>query len=67
MRGACSKRSIGFTDNENINPKYNCTGSKLHLNKRGTNLLIENILFSLYDDIGDWHKGAVSKNSPSKS
>ena len=62
-----SKRNIGFIDNENINPRYNCNRSKLHLNKRGTNLLIENILFSLYNDINDWHNGTVSKNSSCKS
>ena len=53
LREGCSKRNTGFIDNENINPRYNCNRSKLHLNKRGTILLIENILFSLYDDISD--------------
>ena len=53
LREACSKRNIGFIDNENINPRYNCNQSKLHLNKRGTNLFTENILFSLYNDISD--------------
>ena len=53
LREACSKRNIGFIDNENINPTYNCNRSKLHFNKRGTNFLIENILFSLYNDISD--------------
>ena len=53
LRKTCSKRKTGFIDNENINRRYDCSRSKLHLNKRGTNLLIENILFSLYDDIID--------------
>ena len=51
LREACSKKNIGFIDNENINPRYNCNRNKLQLNKRGTNLLIENILFNLCDDI----------------
>ena len=53
LRETCSKRNIGFIDNENINPRYNRNRSKLHLNKRATNLLTENILFSLYNDISD--------------
>ena len=53
LRQSCSKRNIGFVDNENINSRYNCDRCKLHLNKRGNNLLRENILFSLYDDISD--------------
>ena len=48
-------------------PRHNCNRSKLHLDKRGNNLLIENILFSLYDDVNDWHSGTVSKNSSCKS
>ena len=56
LRYACSKRNIGFTYNENINRIYNCNRIKFHLNKRGTNLLIENILFSSSDDISDWHE-----------
>ena len=67
LRETCSKKNIGFIDNKNINLIYNCNRSKLHLNKRGSNLLIENILFSLYDDISDWHKGTVNKNSSYKS
>ena len=67
LRETCSKRNIGFIDNENINPTYNCNRSKLHLNKRATNLLTENILFSLYNEISDWHEGTVSKNSSCKS
>ena len=45
FREVCSKRNIGFIDNENINPRYNCNRSKLHLKL--------NILFSLYNDISD--------------
>ena len=52
LRAACRKRNTGFIDNENVKPRYNYNRSKLHLNKR-TNLLIENILFSLYDHIID--------------
>ena len=40
LRETCYKRNIAFKDNENINARYNCNQSKLHLNKRGTNLLI---------------------------
>ena len=67
LRETCSKRNIGFIDNENINLIYNCNRSKLHLNKRGSNLIIETFLFSLYDYIRDWHKGTVNKNSSCKS
>ena len=66
LREACRKRNTGFIDNENVKQRYNCNRSKLHLNKR-TNLLIENILFSLYDDIKDRHKFTVSNNSSCKS
>ena len=47
------KRNNEFNDNENINPRYNCNRSKLYSNKRGPNLHIQNILFSLYDDMSD--------------
>ena len=63
LREARSKRNNGFIDNENINPICNCNQSKLHFNKRETNLLVGKILFSLFDDISDWHKGTVSKFS----
>ena len=53
LREARSKRNNGFIDNENINPICNCNQSKLHLNKRETNLLVGKILFSLFDDISD--------------
>ena len=53
LRELCSKRNSGFIDNENINPRYDCDRCKLHLNKRGNNLLIENISFSLSDEISD--------------
>ena len=66
LRAACRKRNTGFIDNENVKPRHNCNRTKLHLNKR-TNLLIENILFSLYDDISDWHKVTVRNNSSCKS
>ena len=47
--------------NKITNPRYNCNQSKLHFGKRGTNLLIENTLFSLSSEISDWHKCTVSK------
>ena len=39
------KRNICFIDNSNIDPKYNCNRGGIHLNKSGTNKLIENMLF----------------------
>ena len=46
LREAGTKRNNGFIDNENVNPRYSCNWDKLHLNKRGTNLLTNNTLFS---------------------
>ena len=40
-------RNICFIDNSNINPRYNCNKSCVHLNKSGTNKLIENVFFAL--------------------
>ena len=40
-------RNICFIDNSNINPRYNCNKSCVHLNRSGTNKLIENMLFAL--------------------
>ena len=39
------KRNICFIDNSNIDPRYNCSRGGIHLNKSGTNKLIENMLF----------------------
>ena len=66
---ASCKRNIGFMeDNGNINPRYNCNRSKLHFSKRGTNLFIENILFSLSDEIISHDiKAQQVGNSSSKS
>ena len=52
LTGACSKRNIGFIDNKKTKPRmYNCNLSRMQLNRRKTNLLIENILFSLSNEI----------------
>ena len=65
LTGACSKRNIGFIDNKKTKPRtYNCNLSRLQLNRRKTNLLIENILFSLSNEIiSDWHKGTANRES----
>ena len=49
LRKEYSQINNEFIDNE----KYSCNRSKLHLNKREINLLIDNIFFSVYDDISD--------------
>ena len=47
LKNECLKRNICFICNSNINPKYNCNKSGLHLNWKGTNKLVENFLFAL--------------------
>ena len=41
------KRNICFISNSNIDPKYDCNKSGLHLNWKGTKKLDENFLFAL--------------------
>ena len=36
-----------FISNSNINPKYDCSKSVIHLNWKGTNKLVEFLLFAL--------------------
>ena len=45
--------------NSNINPKYDCNKSGLHLNWKGTNKLVENFLFAL-SKFDNSHKAQVS-------
>ena len=47
LKNECHKRNICFISNSNINPKYDCNKSGLHLNWKGTNKLVENFLFAL--------------------
>ena len=47
LKNECRKRNIYFISNSNINPKYDCNKSVLHLNLKGTNKLAENFLFAL--------------------
>ena len=47
LKNECRKRNICFISNSNINPKYDCNKSGLHLNWKGTNKLVENFLFAL--------------------
>ena len=47
IKNKCRKRNICFISNSNINPKYDCNKSGLHLNWKGTNKLVENFLFAL--------------------
>ena len=47
LKNECRKRNICFISNSNINPKYGCNKNRLHLNRKGTNKLVENSLFAL--------------------
>ena len=47
LKNECRKRNICFISNSNINPKYDCNKSGLHLNWKVTNKLVENFLFAL--------------------
>ena len=47
LKNECRKRNICFISNSNINPKYDCNKSGLHLNWKGKNKLVENFLFAL--------------------
>ena len=43
----CNKRNIGVIKHDNMNARRHCNMSDLHLNWKGTNILIEKILFYL--------------------
>ena len=62
MKNECRKRNICFISNSNINPKYDCNKSGLHLNWKGTNKLVENFLFAL-TRFDNWHKAQVSNTN----
>ena len=47
LRKEYRKRNICFISNSNIDPKYDCNKSVLHLNWKGTKKLDENFLFAL--------------------
>ena len=47
LKNECRKRNICFISSSNINPKYKCNKSGLHLNWKGTNKRLENFLFAL--------------------
>ena len=47
LKNEYGERNICFINNSNINPKYHCNQSGIHLNRSGTNRLIENLLFAL--------------------
>ena len=44
VKNECDKRNICFINNSNVNPTYHCDQGGIHLNKSGTNKLIENLL-----------------------
>ena len=44
LRRECAKRNIFFIEHDNINPRLHCNRSKLHLNKEGTNIFMQNII-----------------------
>ena len=48
------KEIFVFIHNSNVNPRYHCDQSEIHLNKIGTDRLIENLL------LDSWHKAHVS-------
>ena len=47
LKSEFHKRNICFSSNSNINSKYDCNKSGLHLNWKGTNKFVENVLFAL--------------------
>ena len=48
LKNECRKRNICVISNLNINPKYDCNKSGIHLNWKETNkLLLKNFLFAL--------------------
>ena len=66
LKNKCCKRNISFISNSNINPKYDCNKSGLHLNWKGTNKLVENFLFAL-SKFDNWHKAEVSNPNSYKN
>ena len=46
LKKECRKRNICFISNSNINPKYDCNKSGLHLNWKETNKLVETFLLA---------------------
>ena len=46
LKNECRKRNICFISNSNINPKYDCNKSGLHLNWKETNKLVETFLLA---------------------
>ena len=47
LKNECRNRNICFIKNSNMNPKYDCNKSSLHLNYKGTNKLGDNFLIAL--------------------
>ena len=47
LKNECRKRNVCFISNSNINPKYGCDKSDLHLNWKRKIKLVENFLFAL--------------------
>ena len=47
LKNGYGKRNVCFINSSNINPRYHSNQSGIHLNKSGTNKLIENVLFAL--------------------
>jgi len=49
LKEMCSERNIGFIDNENIDPNVHLNRSRLHLNRKGTALLCQNLQMIIKD------------------
>ena len=47
LKNECGKRNICFINNPDINPRCHCNQSGIHLNRSGTNRLIEDLLLAL--------------------
>ena len=47
LKNECRKRNVCFISNSNINSKYGCDKSDLHLNWKRKIKLVENFLFAL--------------------
>ena len=59
QKNECGKRNICFTNSSNIKPRYHCNQSGIHVNRSGTNRLIENLLLAL-SKFECWSKAQVS-------
>ena len=63
MQFCRENRNICVIKHDNMNARKYCNMNGLHLNWKGTNILIENILFYLNKFCSNWLVTKVSENS----